>query len=156
VNQRLTRFVTGSNKPLSRQLRGSGLPRNLILEYFHAKCKRCGSTRDLEFDHIVPIEKGGQDTLSNLQLLCHKCHLKKHRRDNLLTTSKEKIERLKRHSLFRGYQRDIDFESKPRIERGRPMTNPTWEEAPVWKDDTIWVEDGSSVSRRRKSQTLGS
>jgi len=154
VKQRLTRSVTGSNKPLSRQLRGSGLPRNLILEYFHAKCKRCGSTRDLEFDHIVPIEKGGQDTLSNLQLLCHKCHLKKHRRDNLLTASKEKIERLKRHSLYRGYQPDLDYQSEPSIVRSGPsMTSLGWQESPIWKDDTIWVEEGSNVYRRRRGQT---
>ena len=154
MKQRLTRSVSGSNEPLSRQLRGSGLPRNLILEYFHAKCKRCGSTKDLEFDHVVPIEKGGQDTLSNLQLLCHRCHLKKHRRDNLLTTSKEKIERLKRHSLFRGYQPDLDYHSEPSIVRNRPsMTSPTWHEYPVWKDDTVWADEGSNVYRRRRKQT---
>jgi hypothetical protein len=144
---------TGGNKPLSRQLRGSGLPRNLILEYFHAKCKRCGSTRELQFDHITPIEKGGQDALSNLQLLCRNCHLRKHRRENLMTTSAERIGRIQRHSLYRGYQRDFDPVPKPGIPRNRPiLANPIWEEAPVWKDDddTVWVEEGSNPFRRIK------
>jgi 5-methylcytosine-specific restriction endonuclease McrA len=31
---------------------------------------RCGSRRDLEFDHIVPFARGGAMTLDNLCLMC--------------------------------------------------------------------------------------
>jgi hypothetical protein len=41
------------------------------------KCKHCGTTRDLQFDHILPHSKGGNDTVDNLQLLCRKCNLSK-------------------------------------------------------------------------------
>lgn len=40
-------------------------------------CCICGSNENLEFDHIIPISKGGATTFRNLQLLCHTCNLKK-------------------------------------------------------------------------------
>lgn len=43
----------------------------------HNRCRYCGSTRNLEVDHIIPISKGGKSTPDNLQTLCHKCNVKK-------------------------------------------------------------------------------
>jgi hypothetical protein len=34
----------------------------------------CGSPEHLECDHIVPVSKGGNSELSNLQTLCRKCN----------------------------------------------------------------------------------
>ncbi|WP_220577677.1 HNH endonuclease [Bacteroides fragilis] len=41
------------------------------------KCCFCGSSENLEFDHIIPISKGGATTFRNLQLLCKNCNIKK-------------------------------------------------------------------------------
>jgi hypothetical protein len=38
------------------------------------RCCICGSKENLEFDHIIPISKGGATTFRNLQLLCHNCN----------------------------------------------------------------------------------
>ena len=45
------------------------------------RCAGCGDgirERYYELDHIVPVSKGGTDTLQNLQLLCRRCNRSKH------------------------------------------------------------------------------
>ena len=41
------------------------------------KCAICGSTKDLELDHILTYYAGGTSEIQNLQWLCHNCHKKK-------------------------------------------------------------------------------
>lgn len=41
------------------------------------KCVSCGSDVDLEYDHIIPVAKGGSSTIQNIQILCKKCNRKK-------------------------------------------------------------------------------
>jgi hypothetical protein len=43
----------------------------------NGKCVTCGSNRNIEFDHIIPISKGGGNTERNIQILCSDCNKKK-------------------------------------------------------------------------------
>jgi len=43
----------------------------------NAKCVECGAKEKLEYDHIIPLSKGGANTERNIQLLCEKCNRKK-------------------------------------------------------------------------------
>jgi hypothetical protein len=37
-------------------------------------CVRCGSRERLEYDHIIPISRGGSNTARNIELLCETCN----------------------------------------------------------------------------------
>ncbi|WP_354003896.1 HNH endonuclease [Arthrobacter sp. zg-Y877] len=38
------------------------------------RCQGCGSTVDIQYDHIIPVSKGGSSNVENLQILCGKCN----------------------------------------------------------------------------------
>jgi Holliday junction DNA helicase RuvB len=38
------------------------------------KCKKCGSRKNLEYDHIIPVAEGGSNTARNIELLCEACN----------------------------------------------------------------------------------
>jgi len=40
-------------------------------------CQRCGTEDNLSVDHIVPRKLGGDDSLSNLEVLCAACNSSK-------------------------------------------------------------------------------
>lgn len=42
-----------------------------------SKCIKCESSEKLHLDHIHPISKGGKNDISNIQILCGKCNMKK-------------------------------------------------------------------------------
>ena len=61
---------------MTRGLRKIGVTKLIkqkLFERASRKCEKCGSTRNLEVHHKIPIEQGGTHDLSNLKLLCHRC-----------------------------------------------------------------------------------
>lgn len=41
-------------------------------------CTNCGSRKILQAHHVVPLSRGGTNRLSNLKLLCERCHQRAH------------------------------------------------------------------------------
>jgi hypothetical protein len=48
--------------------------RALVLERDAHRCQHCNSNLWLEIDHILPVSKGGESVLDNLQTLCRSCN----------------------------------------------------------------------------------
>jgi len=62
--------------------------KKLLIEMLGGKCKSCGTTKNLQFDHIDPTTKSFSiakryrckdvfEEIKKCQLLCYECHLKK-------------------------------------------------------------------------------
>jgi hypothetical protein len=41
-------------------------------------CMICGSSRNLQAHHVLPLSRGGTNRIENLKLLCEKCHKSEH------------------------------------------------------------------------------
>lgn len=57
-----------------------GIPEDLRLLVWQrdsGKCAKCGSTSELQFDHIIPVALGGATSEENLQVLCGPCNRSK-------------------------------------------------------------------------------
>ena len=51
--------------------------RNKVLVAYNHTCAACGSTLDLQIDHVIPRSANGSDDFANLQVLCGHCNNRK-------------------------------------------------------------------------------
>lgn len=51
--------------------------RVFVWERDEGRCVRCGAEDNLQFDHVIPVAKGGGTGVENIQLLCGDCNLLK-------------------------------------------------------------------------------
>ena len=51
--------------------------RQRVWQRYGGRCAECSADQYLEYDHIVPVAKGGSNSDNNVQLLCRRCNLKK-------------------------------------------------------------------------------
>ncbi len=72
-------FVMNRFKKLqSGEIEWSGTIREYIIEREMPNCCiYCGAKRDLSYDHLIPLSRGGPDTPDNLVLACKSCNSSK-------------------------------------------------------------------------------
>lgn len=61
-----------------RKQRGN-LWQRVIVAYLGGECVHCKyrkSKTNLEINHIIPLSRGGENTMGNLEVVCVKCHEK--------------------------------------------------------------------------------
>jgi 5-methylcytosine-specific restriction endonuclease McrA len=68
--------LAGEGAPRRRQ----PIPRAIRLAVFErdgGRCVECGSSFDIQYDHVIPLALGGANTAANLQILCAPCNQSK-------------------------------------------------------------------------------
>ena len=65
-----------SNKKKTRELVSSEVQR-AVWRRDQGKCVKCRSGDAIHYDHIIPVSKGGSNSVNNIQILCAKCNMKK-------------------------------------------------------------------------------
>lgn len=51
--------------------------REAVFELHGRACLCCGSTEKISIDHVIPVNKGGENCISNYQPLCVPCNSRK-------------------------------------------------------------------------------
>jgi 5-methylcytosine-specific restriction endonuclease McrA len=51
--------------------------RAFVWERDDGRCVRCGAEDELQFDHVIPVAKGGGNAIDNVQVLCADCNRQK-------------------------------------------------------------------------------
>ena len=80
LEEQVRRELIDSGELFGDQPKRPPIPREVVDAVYRrdgARCVYCGSTENLQIDHIIPFSKGGATSLENLQLLCQKCNLEK-------------------------------------------------------------------------------
>lgn len=79
-DKRLKRAMARLGQSNSLNTRRESIPDDVKLFVWqrdNGRCVKCGSEQKLEFDHIIPVAKGGSNTARNLQILCEDCNRSK-------------------------------------------------------------------------------
>jgi 5-methylcytosine-specific restriction endonuclease McrA len=69
------------SKKRQKELQKEAELRQILLIKQRGLCAECGSKPDwrgLSLSHTIPKSQGGRTTLANCQLLCGKCHSRRH------------------------------------------------------------------------------
>ncbi len=73
----LTEFSINGNPPIFERLSIPDDVKMFVWQRDGGRCVKCGSQENLEYDHIIPVSKGGSNSARNIQLLCENCNRSK-------------------------------------------------------------------------------
>ena len=66
-------------KTYNTKSRASSLYAEVIKKHLGNFCHYCNSYENLQIHHVHPLSLGGQNEMSNLEIVCQSCHLKLHK-----------------------------------------------------------------------------
>ena len=83
-------------------------------------CVICGTNKNLQFHHITPKSRGGDDHQHNILTLCSEHHAMIHQIrpshwNNIKTLQKEGVEKAMRQGRYRGCKPRIDVDEIKRL-----------------------------------------
>jgi len=77
MRQEVEAFENLEHTDVARRERIPHSVRLFVWQRDQGKCVKCGNSEKLEFDHVIPVVKGGSNTERNIQLLCEQCNRSK-------------------------------------------------------------------------------
>jgi hypothetical protein len=101
-------------------------------------CVHCSATEDIEYDHIIPISKGGSSEARNVQLLCRPCNRKKRvsvPAEQVATSAQPPPETLEPRETSNKSEGQVQGEKK-RAPAARRVVSP--EPLPSWVPKEAW------------------
>lgn len=78
--ERLSKIRDRQTRRAMQRARRERIPdevRAFVWERDEGRCVRCGAEDDLQFDHVIPVAKGGGSAVGNIQILCGDCNRQK-------------------------------------------------------------------------------
>lgn len=85
-----------------RERGGDQIPpdlREAVFQRDNFQCVECDSPDDLTCDHVVPVIRGGETTLANLDTLCRPCNARKRDRERKRAEYSERARKLRGDSV---------------------------------------------------------
>ena len=87
--------------------------KSFLLACDNFSCRNCGSDKDIEFDHIIPLARGGADDVSNMQILCRECNARKRdTHDGIFVYDKYKRDELFQSAVLDFISGDVESANK--------------------------------------------
>lgn len=83
-----------------------------VKDYLGNKCVYCGTIKDVHIHHILPLSRGGQNTLGNFELVCVKCHSRIHQEWKKIYPLKDKMIEINCKKCGERLIRKINYNSK--------------------------------------------
>lgn len=77
IVERAMNVVNATTSPMARRTSIPEDVKSFVWKRDEGHCVTCGLQENLEFDHVIPVSKGGSNTARNLQLRCESCNRRK-------------------------------------------------------------------------------
>lgn len=118
------------------------------------KCQDCGAVKNIEYDHIMPVSKGGGSNIENIQLLCRPCNRKKRAK----TAEQAATQKLNSRILETEREGETEKETKKALKSAPPdgVSDSLWNDfLAIRKAKKLPVTDTAIQGLKREAASAG-